>query len=86
MKKIFLLILIIVIIGAVAFSQENDVRKLKWGMSYTQVKEIEGFKVTISLGVSSYVENMSEPGDLIEAADSCLYKAKNNGRNKIVSS
>jgi hypothetical protein len=42
MKKVSLLILIIVIIGAVAFSQENDVRKLKWGMSYTEIKEIEG--------------------------------------------
>ncbi len=42
MKKIFLLFLTIIIIGAFAFSQENDVRKLKWGMSYMQVKEIEG--------------------------------------------
>jgi len=41
MKKIFLLALTIIIIGAFAFSQENDVRKLKWGMAYTQVKEIE---------------------------------------------
>ena len=42
MKKVFLLILIIVIVGASVFSQENDVRKLKWGMSYTEIKEIEG--------------------------------------------
>ncbi len=42
MKKVFLVILIIVIIGAFAFSQENDVRKLKWGMSYSEIKEIEG--------------------------------------------
>jgi diguanylate cyclase (GGDEF)-like protein len=49
-----------------------------------QVEEIEGIKVTISLGVSTYVENMSESGDLIKAADSCLYKAKNTGRNKVV--
>jgi hypothetical protein len=41
MKKIFLLALTIIIIGAFAYSQEYDVRKLKWGMSYTQVKEIE---------------------------------------------
>ncbi len=49
-----------------------------------QVSEIEGIKVTISLGVSTFVENMSEPGDLIEAADRCLYKAKNSGRNRTV--
>jgi diguanylate cyclase (GGDEF)-like protein len=49
-----------------------------------QVNEIEGLNVTISLGVSTYVENMSEPGDLISAADSCLYKAKNSGRNRVI--
>jgi diguanylate cyclase (GGDEF)-like protein len=52
----------------------------------SQVKEIEGLKVTISLGVSTYAGNMSDSGELIKAADSCLYKAKNSGRNKIVTS
>ncbi len=50
----------------------------------TQAKEIEGFKVTVSLGASTYTENMNEPGDLVKAADRCLYKAKNGGRNKVV--
>ncbi len=49
-----------------------------------RVKEIEGFKVTISLGASTYIESMNEPVDLIKAADGCLYKAKNSGRNKVV--
>lgn len=48
------------------------------------VKEIEGIRVTISLGVSTYLEKMNEPGDLIKAADECLYKAKQSGRNKVV--
>ncbi|MBN2040344.1 MAG: diguanylate cyclase [Spirochaetes bacterium] len=50
----------------------------------TQVKEIEGILVTISLGVSSYADNMNDPGDIIKAADSCLYKAKDAGRNRVV--
>lgn len=49
-----------------------------------QVKEIEGFNVTISLGVSACAGSMNEPGELIEAADRRLYRAKNSGRNKIV--
>jgi diguanylate cyclase (GGDEF)-like protein len=52
----------------------------------TQVKEIEGFTVTVSLGVSTYIESMTKPEAIIEAADRCLYIAKNSGRNKVVTS
>lgn len=41
MKKGFLLVLTVIIIGTLVFSQEYDVRKLKWGMSYGKVKEVE---------------------------------------------
>lgn len=42
-------------------------------------------RVTVSLGVASMIstENMS-PQDLIHAADCALYKAKNDGRNRVV--
>ena len=47
-----------------------------------QTGEILG-RVTISVGVS-----MLKPGDdtdsLIERADSCLYAAKRNGRNRVI--
>ena len=39
--------------------------------------------VTISLGVSTYPENGSEPQELIEYADKGLYAAKENGRNQV---
>jgi two-component system, cell cycle response regulator len=52
----------------------------------SKVIEIEGIKVTVSLGVSTYADNLKEPGDLIEAADGCLYKAKNSGRNRVAAS
>lgn len=42
MKKTFTLLLVIVLTGFFAFSEEYDIRKLKWGMSYDEVKEIEG--------------------------------------------
>ncbi|MCP4154573.1 MAG: hypothetical protein GY757_43015 [bacterium] len=42
MKKLFLTILIIVVMGSLAFSEENDIRQLNWGMSYEKVKDIEG--------------------------------------------
>jgi diguanylate cyclase (GGDEF)-like protein len=39
--------------------------------------------VTISLGVASYSENCNTPADIISAADKNLYKAKENGRNRV---
>lgn len=43
--------------------------------------------VTVSIGVSTiYPENHIEPSTLINISDASLYSAKNNGRNRIVSS
>jgi diguanylate cyclase (GGDEF)-like protein len=39
--------------------------------------------ITISLGVSTYPENGKTSTELIEYADKCLYKAKENGRNQV---
>ena len=39
--------------------------------------------VTISLGVSTYPADGESAVEIIEAADKCLYEAKNNGRNQV---
>ncbi|NLK64022.1 MAG: GGDEF domain-containing protein [Tissierellia bacterium] len=41
--------------------------------------------ITVSLGVASIVpDNEMEPYELIDAADRELYKAKEDGRNKVM--
>lgn len=40
--------------------------------------------VTISVGVASMPDNGVNPQELIEYADKCLYKAKQNGRDQVV--
>ena len=50
--------------------------------NYELTPELE-VKITISLGVSTYPENGNKPTELIEYADKCLYKAKENGRNQV---
>lgn len=40
-------------------------------------------RITISLGVSTFPDNGSEPEELIEYADKALYNAKENGRNQV---
>lgn len=41
--------------------------------------------VTISVGVATMPDNGNNPQELIEYADKCLYKAKQNGRDQVVS-
>ncbi len=43
-------------------------------------------KVTVSQGVSILDTNMDDLNDLIQAADKALYRAKETGRNRVVSS
>ncbi len=50
MKKLMLAVLIIMLVGGLCFSQEYDIRKLKWGMSYDDVKRIEGLDDTLYKG------------------------------------
>lgn len=44
----------------------------------------ETTRITISIGLGSYFEEMKNQSELIEYADKALYKAKQNGRNKVV--
>jgi diguanylate cyclase (GGDEF)-like protein len=39
--------------------------------------------VTISIGVSEFPSDASEPGTLIELADRALYQSKRSGRNRV---
>lgn len=41
-------------------------------------------KVTVSIGVATAPANGTTPGDLIRAADTALYVAKDTGRNRVV--
>ena len=38
-------------------------------------------KITISIGISSFPEDSNDPIELVEMADSALYRAKSEGRN-----
>src|SRR5262245_31061655 len=43
----------------------------------------EAFHVTISIGVAAFPDDAKDPIELVEMADSALYRAKRNGRNTI---
>src|SRR5436190_15875991 len=44
---------------------------------------IKTHRITISIGVASYPEDGRDPLQLVEMADSALYRAKRNGRNQV---
>ncbi len=46
--------------------------------------DFETFSVTASLGVSSLALGATEPQELLDQADKCLYSAKRTGRNRVV--
>ncbi|MEO6587991.1 MAG: GGDEF domain-containing protein [Pyrinomonadaceae bacterium] len=46
-------------------------------------KPSEKHRITISIGVSSFPNDSSDPIELIEMADSALYRAKREGRNRV---
>jgi len=48
-------------------------------------KPIETHSVTISIGVASFPDDSNDPIELIEMADSALYRAKREGRNRVCS-
>ncbi|MET0102994.1 MAG: sensor domain-containing diguanylate cyclase [Sedimenticola sp.] len=47
--------------------------------------ENEPLNITVSLGVATYPDNASQQKELMRAADDAMYKAKESGRNRVVS-
>lgn len=43
----------------------------------------ETHRITVSIGVSSFPDDSSDPIELVEMADSALYRAKREGRNRV---
>lgn len=49
-----------------------------------ELSEMHGARVTASLGVATIPETSAELGDLIAMADAALYRAKQEGRNRVL--
>ena len=52
--------------------------------SETFQTEMGPLKVTISLGIATFADDAKDKQGLVELADQCLYFAKRNGRNQVI--
>jgi len=60
-----------------AWIQEYDFSVIRKG------KPADKHNITISIGISSFPDDSTDPIELVEMADSALYRAKSLGRNKV---
>jgi diguanylate cyclase (GGDEF)-like protein len=49
----------------------------------TAPESVTAFRITLSIGIAAFPDDAKDPIQLVEMADSALYRAKRNGRNTI---
>ena len=54
-------------------------------MMTVKLNDGEKISITVSIGCSSFSENDVPADEILKTADKALYKAKNNGRNQVIS-
>ncbi len=62
-----------------AYEKAEQLRK-----TVEKMENATGKPITISAGISTYEKGCHTPGQLIEEADSALYEAKSEGKNKTI--
>jgi diguanylate cyclase (GGDEF)-like protein len=68
--------------GAIAVAEK--IRRLVEQHKFTTEGREPTRSITISAGIASYPDDVSEMDDLIDHADIALFRAKDNGRNQVI--
>ncbi len=64
----------------------EKIRRHIESVRFTNIAPGSAIGITISMGIASFPEHGAEYNALVDAADSALYKAKKNGRNRVETS
>ncbi len=74
----------VVLPGRTSEQAADEADKIRIAISQIKFKEPAELRLTASLGVSEISLGAADPQGMINQADMCLYVAKRNGRNKVV--
>ncbi len=66
-----------------AYETAERIRRIVEAHPFT-LSDGTAIKITISIGISTYPENVKDLNKIMENADNALYEAKRTGRNKII--
>jgi len=70
--------------AAQALTVAKNVRETIAAHTFPRCEQQPGGRLTVSLGVASYPENVGEVRQLLNRADQALYQAKRSGRDRVV--
>ena len=66
-----------------ALKTAENIRQAIYDYRFVNEQGLPGGRLSASLGVTSYREDITSPQHMIEEADVALYRAKNGGRNRV---
>ena len=75
--------IVVSLLGASEIDAKNKAEEIRTNIQNLVFDEYPELKVTVSIGISSYYNDVTLQ-NLISYADKALYKAKEEGRNKVV--
>jgi len=61
----------------------ENIRKAVYDFRYVNEHQLPGERLSISIGITSFREDLKAAEDIVEEADAALYRAKRAGRNRV---
>lgn len=66
-----------------ALKTAEHIRQAIFDYRFVNEQALPGGRLSVSLGVTTYREDIASPHEMVEEVDVALYRAKNSGRNRI---
>jgi diguanylate cyclase (GGDEF)-like protein len=66
-----------------ALKTAENIRQAIYDYRFVNEQPLPGGRLSASLGVSTYRDDIASPKHMVEEADIALYRAKNSGRNRV---
>jgi diguanylate cyclase (GGDEF)-like protein len=68
---------------SLALKTAENIRQAVYDYRFVNEQALPGGRLSASLGITSYRDDIASPQHMIEEADVALYRAKNGGRNRV---